>query len=262
MAGRRIAWIWEARDSDAAQGNTQDMDATLANLQGRNARVAARPEGRPAPPHLFGGWLRPVEYFYFGWLYRNQAARSNKNKLTNEAYAASPQSAPLRLKSQMPDGCQLIGSDSERAAESDCNYTCILFSCLEHSLLPRFELEDDVKAHFCYSTNLTRRQNATEGSYPFIWTSEIESHTIECVQAHSGCPRAFPSSHWPEVSRVLGSVTQYHARMRESSAAPGNSKDSDKNSPQEVVLGLPKCSKADDHLGAALLKTQLFRKEW
>ncbi len=46
----------QARDMNlnAAQGNTQDMEATLENQLsnfGRSARVAARPNGRPAPPH-------------------------------------------------------------------------------------------------------------------------------------------------------------------------------------------------------------------
>ncbi len=41
-----------ARDSNAAQGDTQDMEAASANLF-RSARVAARTEGQAAPPHVF-----------------------------------------------------------------------------------------------------------------------------------------------------------------------------------------------------------------
>ncbi len=41
-----------SRDSNAAKGNTQDMDATLANLLRKECQGCKEAEGQAAPPHV------------------------------------------------------------------------------------------------------------------------------------------------------------------------------------------------------------------
>ncbi len=43
----------QVRGSNAAPGNTKDMEAASANLFRKECQVAARPEGQAALPHVF-----------------------------------------------------------------------------------------------------------------------------------------------------------------------------------------------------------------